>query len=165
MFSALVGHRFSNAAGRPRAWIGFDYASGDDNPNDGAVETYSKVFATGHKWFGYNDVIGRQNIIDLSFGVNISPARKLQINIDNHFFWRASNADSIYSPGGGVIRAGNTGTSTQVGSELDITLKYKINMHLSAQVGWGRFFAGDFIAESGSHKDIDLAYTQLKFTF
>ena len=128
-------------------------------------ELTRKSLLTGHKWFGYNDIIGRQNIIDLSLGINLSPAQKVQLNIDHHIFWRASNTDAAYNPGGGVIRAGNSGIKKQIGSELDITLKYKFNLHLAAQLGWGHFFAGDFIKESGPHEDIDFAYTQLQFTF
>ena len=45
MFSALAGRRFSSHAGRPRVWVAFDYASGDDDPNDANIGTYSKVFA------------------------------------------------------------------------------------------------------------------------
>ena len=43
-----------------------DIASGDDDPTDGDLETFNQLFPLGHAYFGYIDVIGRQNIIDVS---------------------------------------------------------------------------------------------------
>ena len=64
-------------------------------PDRRRPETFNQLFPLGHAYFGYIDVIGRQNIIDLHPGVELTLlkdkpyAKKVSLRADYHLFWRA----------------------------------------------------------------------------
>ncbi len=165
MFASEFGFNFADQDGRPRFHIGFDYASGDDTAGDNAVETFNQLFPLGHAYLGFMDVIGRQNIVDLSGGMTFHPIDKLMVKITGHFFWRAEVTDNLYSVNGTVSRTGGVGTRRQVGSEIDLLVKYPFTPHLTGTVGYSHFFAGDFIEQTGTHRDIDFFYLIMQYTF
>ncbi|MFG0328821.1 MAG: alginate export family protein [Phycisphaerales bacterium] len=150
---------------KPWIALGFDYASGDENPADGESGSFNALFPLGHAYLGYIDVVGRSNIIDARLSGRINPTEKLWLRADWHNFWRAEAADALYNAGGGIVRAGGAGTDRWVGMEFDFTAGYTFDRHWSALVGYSHFFAGDFLADTGASSDIDFWYTQLQFTF
>jgi len=164
MFASEVGYTFKGCPTAPRLHLGFDYASGDRSPG-GDVQTFNQLFPLGHAYLGWADVIGRQNIIDISPGLTFKPIDKLTARAVGHLFWRADADDALYNAGSGVVRSGLLSDEREVGAELDLLLTYKFNTHLEASVGYSRFFAGDFIKESGAHDDIDFFYSIVQFTF
>lgn len=164
MIATQVGYRRADWKGKPRFYLGFDYASGDDQ-SGGDVETFNQLFPLGHAYLGFMDFIGRQNNIDFSHGVTIHPIKKMTFTLAGHQFWRADVDDALYDAGGAVVRTGSLGSSREVGYEVDLTSKYKFNRQLVGLVGYSHFFTGDFIKESGFNKDMDFVYVQGVFTF
>ncbi len=165
MLAAEVDYTFSDVRYAPWIGLGVGYASGDDDPADGDVETFNQLFPLGHAFLGSIDAVGRQNIIDLRATVGAWPvAKTIRVRADLHFFWLADDDDALYNAGGGVLRAGN-GTENEVGTELDLTVLYKMNRYTSVLAGYNHFFAGDLIDQTGPSDDIDFFYTQLTFTF
>jgi hypothetical protein len=171
MIAAEVGYTLTETALTPRLYLGFDLASGDDDPNDGDLETFNQLFPLGHAYFGYIDVIGRQNIIDLHPGVeltfleNKSYAKKLSLRSDYHVFWRQSDDDALYGVQGQIQRADGGSDERFVGSEVDLLLNWQVDRHLAAYLGYSHFFAGDFIEDTGPGEDIDFLYAAVLYTF
>ena len=155
----------------PRAYIGFDIASGDHDPNNPDKQTFNQLFPLGHAYFGYIDAVGRQNIIDLHPGLEAtllkdkSLAKKVTLRADYHFFWRQSDDDALYNASGAVQRADNGSDASEVGQELDLLLNWQIERHTLIYVGYSHFFAGQFISDTGPSRDIDFAYAAVAFTF
>jgi hypothetical protein len=164
MIGSQLGYEAADLWSAPRFFIGFDYGSGDNEPG-GDVETFNQLFPLGHAYLGYIDAVGRQNVVDLSLGLTASPVARLTVGVAGHFFWRDDTSDALYNAGGAVVRAGGPGSSSEVGQEIDVTLKYRFDRHLTGLLGYSRFFAGDFIEESGPGEDIDRLYVQLEYTF
>ena len=171
MLATEAGYTVSGCPATPRLFLGFDIASGDRDPGDGDLETFNQLFPLGHAYFGYIDVIGRQNIIDLHPGAEVTlladkpNVKKLSLRGDWHFFWRQSEDDAVYNAAGGVLRA-DTGTDArQLGSEIDILLNWQIDRHLGAYLGYSHFFAGDFFSDTGADDDIDFVYAGVQYTF
>lgn len=164
MLASQVGYTLADAPATPRVFLGFDYASGDKSAG-GDVQTFNQLYPLGHAYFGYIDIIGRQNIVDLSTGIELKPHKKLLVKLDGHCFRRADNDDALYNAGGAVVRGGATGTSRDVGQEIDLLLRYQIDRHQSVIGGYSHFFPGTFIKQSGRHEGIDLAYLIWLFTF
>jgi hypothetical protein len=164
MIGSQLGYRAPDLWSSPRFFLGFDFGSGDRSPG-GDVETFNQLFPLGHAYLGYIDAIGRQNIIDFNLGVTGSPFAKATVGITGHFFWRADTSDALYNAGGAAVRPGAAGSSSEVGQEIDLTLKYKFDRHLAGLLGYSHFFAGNFIDQSGSSDDIDFLYVQLEYTF
>lgn len=181
-FAAFVGGGYTatNIAGAPRLGVEYNYASGDDNPNDGDHGTFDNLYPTNHKFYGLADFVSLQNIHNLRFMSSISPVKDFSIALDYHLFWLADTADNFYTVtgarrGGTASTTGNgyginKGYDSFVGSELDLTLTYKFKNHAIAQVGYAHFFTGDYIDQSLSSpafgsKDADYLYLQLTFNF
>jgi hypothetical protein len=169
-----------NCPAAPRLYIAFDAASGDDNDGKGNFETFNQLFPLGHAYFGYIDVIGRQNIIDLHPGVEVTPitnakyAKKVTVRTDYHLFWRQNDDDAVYNvlagaasspPQAGVLRADSGSDETFIGSEIDLLINWQVDRHLLLYGGYSHFFAGDFIEDTGASRDIDFAYLALVYTF
>jgi len=145
------------------------FGAGADPSGD--LETFNQLFPLGHAYFGYIDVIGRQNIIDLHPGLELQllkearHAKKVTLRAEHHLFWRESDDDAVYSAAGTVLRADNGSGAAYIGQETDLLLNWQIDRHWSAYVGYSHFFPGDFIQETGPAGDIDFVYAALQFTF
>lgn len=159
MLTVQVGWRLSRIAGAPRLYAQLDYASGDDAAG-GSVGTFNHLFPLGHAYLGFADVLGRQNVVDLSVG-GAARVGRANVAVDLHRFLRASTADAMYGSGGAVTRPGAGGTSRSVGTEVDLTYRRVLGRGVNLAAGYSRVFAGAFIAESGPDRNIDFAYVML----
>ncbi|GAX61531.1 6-phosphogluconolactonase/glucosamine-6-phosphate isomerase/deaminase [Candidatus Scalindua japonica] len=144
--------------------IGFDYASGDNNPG-GDVQTFDPMFQTRHKFFGFMDFIGRFNIMDLRPRIDFSIGKRTTFRIDQHIFWRSEKQDALYSVSGGVIAPGRTGSNRYVGTETDLTLKHRLNRHTDIETGFSHFYTGDFLDNAALSEDSDWFYLMMTYTF
>ncbi len=165
MASVTVGYKPCIECWDPRLAVGFDYASGDDDPADGDDGTFHQLFPLAHKYLGHADLIGRQNNVALRLEAHVKPAKKLTLSAWYHMFWRAEENDAVYAVTGGVLRAPGGNTDTAIGSELDIMLKYKIDRHWVAFVEWAHFFTSDFLEGTGASDDVDVIYLSIQGTF
>ncbi len=161
-----AGYTLAAVPMKPRVYLGYDYASGDEDAGDNTVQTFNQLFPLGHAYLGYADVLGRQNVVDFSQGVSCWPVeKKVQLRLDHHIFHRAETSDAVYNVGGGILREADAGDSSQIGSEIDLTLSYKFDRNTQLAAGYSHFFAGDFIEESGPSDDVDFVYASVQYTF
>jgi len=143
MFAGELGYSFNQVYGVPRLQLGFDWASGDQDPTDGEVNTFDQLFPLGHAYFGFIDIVGRQNIMDLSGRFTVSPKRPFSIRLAGHFFWRADTSDALYNAGGGVVLPGDPLLARRIGTEIDLTFQYPVNRHVIFTTGYSRFWICD----------------------
>lgn len=170
-FATEGGYTFVGLPYTPRVYLGFDIASGDHDPSDPDVQTFNQLFPLQHAYFGYIDVVARQNVIDVHPGVELLLAenrrhiKRLSLRGDYHAFWRQSDDDALYSAGGSVLRA-DTGTNASfIGTELDLMLTWQVDRHLQFYFGYSHFFTGEFISDTGPDEDIDFVYAAATYTF
>ena len=161
------GYTFADYTCKPRVGIGFDWASGDSSWRDGKVGTFDQLYPLGHAYFGYLDLVGRQNIQDLSADVSAwAVPDKVKAKLAYHMFWLEEERDALYDAGGTALRRSFAGTSgDQVGQELDVTLHWQMCPHSSLLLGYSHFWCNDFIIGSGPDDDPDLFYVQYAFKF
>jgi hypothetical protein len=164
MAAAEVGVTAADFPGRPRFHLAYDYASGDADAADGDVETFNQLYPLGHAYFGFADLVGRQNIRAASGGLTAHPAPQLTLKVDFHWFNLAESGDALYNAGGGVARAGGDHGNT-VGRELDLLLRYAPTDGLVLLAGFSRFFTEEFVQRSGPSEDVDFGYASVEFTF
>ncbi len=162
MIGTVLGHTFSGIPTAPRLHIGLDAGSGDDAPG-GDVGTFNQLFPLGHAYLGWIDLIGRQNVLAVNSGVRLEPLQRLTITLVGHRFWRASDEDALYNAGGGVVRRPEPDGSKALGSELDFLARYKFFPTLIGLVGYSRFFADQFIEETGEDEDPQFFYLSLEW--
>jgi len=164
MLAAEVTYKPAEVKMSPKVTFGYDYASGD-NKAGGDVNTFNQLFPLGHAYFGFIDIVGRQNIVDYSSSIAIKPFKKAGLRLGVHYFRRADKADGLYNAGGGVVRAGDASASKDIGTEVDLTFSYKLNKKVGLAFGVSRLNAGDYLSDTGSDSDINFAYAQVLYTF
>jgi hypothetical protein len=162
-----TGYTLADVAYKPRFGLGFDWATGDDDPTDGTVGTFDQLFPLGHGYFGYLDLIGRQNITAVNANISAWPVeKKVKAAATFHTFWLTETEDALYGPGGGVVRRDPTGNSgREVGQELDLTLLWKLDAHSAVLLGYSHFWDSNFIQQTGPSENADLYYVQYSFKF
>ena len=161
------GYTFEKLAWSPRLGTGFDWASGDRNPFDRQVGTFDQLYPLGHKYFGFLDLVGRQNITAANVNLSAWPVpKKVKAAIWYHAFFLSHERDALYNAGGGVVRRDRTGLSgKEIGHEVDVTVSWKIDRHSDLLLGWSHLWDGNFIVDTGVDRDVDLFYVQYAMKF
>ena len=181
MVSAQGGYTFADAWGSPRLGLEYDFASGDNNPNDGTHGTFENLFPTNHKFYGYMDFFSLQNLHDVRGILQIKPAPRVSLAVEGHGFWLADTHDNLYTVAG-AARGGlvatpagngfgiNPGYSSFVGTEVDLVAGYALTRFAQLEAAYCHFFTGKYIQDSlhsaafGS-RDADYVYLQTSINF
>lgn len=157
-FVASGGYHFKDLPWEPQFWVGYDYASGDPDPqNSGTRRTFNQLFPFGHFYYGYADIVGRQNINDYFLQGVVFPEKWLTCLAQFHVFRLDSNKDALYAANGAALRQDRTGRAgNDVGNELDLLANLHLTNHSDVLVGYSILFAGSFIkntAPPGPRRD------------
>jgi hypothetical protein len=159
--AAMGGYTLEKVMFTPRTFVGFDIASGGNHNHPG--DAFDQLFPSGHDQFGVIDAIGRQNIIDVHPGATLNllenkpGAQRLTLLTQYRQFWRESDQDAVYTSSGSVLRASGGSGASAIGGEVDVQLNWQFNHYISAYAGYGHFFHGEFISQTGPHNDIDFS--------
>jgi hypothetical protein len=170
MVTAGAGRRFSDLPLEPELWFYFDFASGDPRPGSGSYSTFNQLFPLGHKYFGYMDIVGRQNILDPNVNLKLNLGKRANLLLWYHNFHLASARDALYNAAGTPIRRSPLGTAGRyVGDELDVVLTFVVNPNSDWQFGLSHFWAGPFVQQTATTpaqaEDGSFFYTQFTVRF
>jgi hypothetical protein len=162
------GYTFQETNLRPRVGLGFDYASGDDNPNDRTHNTFVNLYPSNHKFYGAMDFFSWQNLSDPYAKASITPLKNLSVALTYNALWLASTSDFFYQVNQSARTTGGYGIHSQndsfVGHELDLVVAYKPKPFLQLQAGFGHFFIGSYVRETlqsvGGSTDANWVYVQ-----
>lgn len=162
-----LGRKLAELPCQPVFWTYYDWASGDRNPLDGVHGTFNQLFPLGHKYFGYMDLVGRQNIEDLNLQLTLTPAKNVEFMIWHHIFKLQQARDGLYDATGRIIRIDPTGAAGQdVGEELDLTTKIAFTPREELLLGYSHLFPGPFLLHTpGGAPGRDFYYTQYQLRF
>jgi hypothetical protein len=164
MVASEIGWWLSESRLSPRFYAGFDYASGD-GATGGYLELFDPLFPLGHAYFGAADLIGRQNLVSPSGGVSLRAFTRTTVELSGYGFWRAERDSGLYDASARQLRAGALGSSRELGYELDLLVKHRLDPHTLIAAGYAHFFAGRFVEQSGPGGDVDFGYLILQYTF
>jgi hypothetical protein len=140
-------------------WTYYDYASGTPDPNGSVNRTFNQLFPAGHTYFGYLDLVGRQNIRDLNFQVSSNPQPWVTLLLQYHIFRLATAKDALYSSSGKALRKDPTGAAgTDVGSEIDFLVNLHLTPYQDITFGYSELFADEFIKKTGPGQNAGLLY-------
>jgi hypothetical protein len=165
MGTAGVGYNFKDCCMNPTIWIYYDYASGDPDPGVGNVRrTFNQLFPFGHYYFGFIDVVGRQNINDFNGQIAFYPTKWITTFVQYHVFRLDSPKDALYAANGLPIRRDPTGRAgSSVGEEIDVGLNFHISKHQDIFMSYSHLYAGNFIKQTGPPVSPDYLYVQYSF--
>lgn len=164
-----IGYEYAQSRAKPRLWLYYDWASGDANPGNGRHGTFNQILPWSHRYFGFMDLVGRQNIRDLNLQATVSPTEKTNFTLWHHIFHLAEARDALYNATGAPIRVSPTGAAgTSVGQELDLLYQIRFNPRADVVFGYSHFFAGSFVKATnpaGVSGNADFYYSQWTWRF
>lgn len=162
--TAGIGYHFEYLPMNPVLWAYYDFASGDQNPNQGRFSTFNQLFPFGHYYLGWLDLVGRQNIQDLNAHLYFYPANWITVNLQFHHFELVSRRDALYNAAGAALRRDPTGRSGRdVGDELDLILNFHLGRRSDLMVGYSQLWSGGFIDRTGPAVNPSLFHVMYNF--
>jgi hypothetical protein len=164
-FTTGVGYYFRDVATTPVVWLYYDYATGDRDPGHHGVHgTFNQLFPFEHYYFGYTDLVGRQNISDLNCQLSFYPTKWVTVLVQYHVFRLAEAKDALYNAAGVPIRRDPTGRAgTDVGDEVDMSTNFHLDKHQDLYLSYSHLFAGPFLRQTGNGRSPDYLYLQYSY--
>ncbi len=164
-YTAALGWNFSKVPTTPQFWVSYDFATGDHNPGRSDTHgTFNQLFPFGHYYFGFLDLVGRQNIEDLNFQAVTWPTKWITCFAQYHLFRLDSGRDAMYGPAGQVFRVDPTGRAGRdVGNELDLVTNFHLTQNQDIFIGWSKLYEGSFLKKTGPGVSPELFYVQYSF--
>ena len=156
----------------PTAWrpyVGGQYTwgSGDSNPADGVHGTFDGVYGGRDIFFyGYLNLFFWANLRDAEIDVRVTPHRALTGFLEFHHLALDSPTDAWYTTGLKPYRRNPTGgAGTDLGEELDMRVVWTASSHLELLAGFGRFFPGRFVSNTGPASRADWYCAQAAYSW
>lgn len=144
-YAAKAGYKTDSAL-MPTFTIGYVFASGDKDPNDTKMQTFTTPFgANDGSHYGRMDLMIWSNMNDMQAKLSIKPLTKMDIQFEYHHFNLENANDKWYT----FKYANNPGNSfTHIGDEIDFITKYKLSKEIDLLGIFAYFKAGDFIKKN-----------------
>src|SRR5205823_13948269 len=99
--------------------------------------TFNQLYAFGHYYLGWVDLVGRQNIEDLSCQVAAFPQPWITLVAQSHHFHLAESRDFLYNAAGLPTRRSPLGIAGRdVGNELDLFANLHLTPHQDVVLGY-----------------------------
>ena len=139
------------AAWAPRVGGQYTWGSGDSNPTDGVHQTFDGVYGGRDIFFyGYLNLFFWANLRDAEIDLRITPHRAVTGFVEFHHLELDRPNDAWYTTGLKPYRRDPTGRAgSELGEELDLRVVWNASSHLELMAGFGRFFPGRFVSNTG----------------
>jgi hypothetical protein len=159
--STQTGYTFTNLKLQPRIAVNTGITSGDQNPAQSKLGTFFTPFPNG-RFFGAIQTNGPLNIEGFRPSVTVQLPRRASLTADAYFFWRQSLNDALYDVPGFPLRFG-LGGARYVGAQPGAELFFPVTKHVTADLNYAYFAAGQFLHENPPDKN--LSYLGLIFSY
>lgn len=159
-----TGYRWDEAPWHPRIALSANIATGDDDPADGNLGTFSPLFPRGN-YFSEAAVLGPRNFYNLHGILSVKPAAGWSLTAGANFFWRMEKQDGVYTPGGSLLRGPGGSDERFVASAFSFSSEHALTERVDATAIYTRLFSGPFIKDTGPGSDIDFIELTLRFRF
>ena len=155
-----VGWTWGEAT-RTRLFGGYDYATGDEDFDDGERQEFFNFFPTNHPHYGYADFFGWRNINSPYAGLSVRHGKHFGL-IKGHLFDLESEGGPWKNAGGAVLGFDSTAASgTEVGTEIDLLYRYAWTDKATFEAGFASFDPGEFAEASRGSDASNWAYVML----
>ena len=89
----------------------------------------------------------------------------MSLDLNWDCFWRESARDGIYGPSVNLIQTGQTSSARYVGNQIEALLEWRLSRRLTLTADYAHFFAGDFLKQTTTGKDVDYFSAWVTFRF
>jgi hypothetical protein len=158
-----TGYTFRFAPWQPRLSVKLDYASGDDDPKDGALNTFNPLYPK-LAYFTENSLFVPANLYNFFPAVEWRLAERFVLRTGWDWLWRASKADTFYLNPLVPLAGSQRATSHYIGSEATLDLEWKATRHLQVNVSYVHFLAGASV-RAATGKDVDFVACWASYRF
>jgi hypothetical protein len=170
-YNAEIGYSPKHAW-KPRFSAFYGHASGDKTPGlgDGKNQRFDAAFGFARPWSN-NDYVDMANVSASKVRVEFEPPASYlnALKIDSGFSWY--RLDSATDRWKAADLRDQTGTSGKnIGKEIDLRLRFPINKHVSSNLGYAHFWAGDFtkrnaaLADPNRRQNSDFFYAEFSIS-
>lgn len=163
-----VGYTFG-APGAPRVVLQYDYASGDEDPDDGSNGRFDTLFGARRFDFGPTGIYGpfaRSNVMSPGLRVQVRPHERLRAFAAYRLFWLAEAKDAWTTTG---IQDPTGDAGRFLGGQLELRIRVDVvDEHLRLEAGYAHLFSGSFVENAPTARrrgDSDYVYTQATLSF
>jgi len=153
----------------PRIALQYDYASGDEDPDDDENQRFTTLYGARRFDFGPTGIYGpfaRANINTPGIRLQLKPHARVTSFVSYRAYWLASKKDS-WTTSGLRDPSGNSGSF--VGSQIELRVRFQpLPGNLMLEAGYAHLFAGEFIEKapnSNDEGDSNYVYTQATLRF
>jgi hypothetical protein len=160
------GYKFDDYKWKPTLWGYYDWASGSNAQGQG--NGFNQLFPLGHKYLGFMDLYGRNNIETPNILLTMQPHKKLQFLAWYYYFFLTSGYDTPYNVNSVAFHPTSAPGSRDLGHEIDTIFTYTINPRQTLLFGYSHFFAGQYYRTTPglpTSNDGDFFYTQYQVNF
>jgi hypothetical protein len=150
---AAVGKVKFNLGDRMNLFASYSTASGGTTAA-GTVRTFDDLYPSDHHRLGMMDLVALRNIRALTFGVGFDVNESIGLKASYNSFTLFDEDDLWYQSRNIFNNFGAApGNGTNLGSEIDVQLNWKLNEMLKLSGGFGIFDPGSFIQNAGGGND------------
>ncbi len=150
---------------KTRVLAAYNYATGDNDPNDDKHQTVDNLYPLNHAYYGYMDFFALQNIHNFELTAMTKLLNKVGVRVSYQNFWLANpESDAWYNAGLRPVRAAaGTSVDSHIASEIDITANYALRQGRFVLVGgYSRLFTGSYIESTGNSNNADFWFLMNK---
>ena len=163
-----VGYQF-NAMWSPRLSTQFDFASGDEDPDDGDNNRFDTLFGARRFDFGPTGIFGpfaRSNLITPGIRLQIKPSPHTSMLFAHRAYWLASKKDAWTAA---KVRDPDGDSSSYIGQQMEMRFRWEVvPENIRFEAGGAYLFKGKFAnnaPNATNEGDPNYLYSQLLFTF
>jgi hypothetical protein len=156
-FTKEFGNYFSNLALDAKNAYQYDVEAGYTFPVSmkprvgveyfSAASAYQQWYPTAHKFLGFADVLSRRNVSGFVFHGQFIPVENLKLKADYHLIDRTATDAPAYKYTGGALGSTSASSSSEIGSEFDLTASYALEKDFILSGGACLFYQGKFLED------------------
>jgi hypothetical protein len=173
-YNAEIGYSIKHPW-KPRLSAFYGVASGDKNPTDGKNQRFERLFGFARPWSN-DDYIQMENIRTPKLRLEFDPKVAFldNVKVDTGFSWYRLDSETDRWNAGSDLRDRSGKSGKDLGKEFDLRVRFPLNEHVSLNLGYAHFWAGDFVQNAVSanadnrkkfdqnrSSDSDFFYTEL----
>ena len=144
--SPFASYGFLKTRWQPRIGVNGGITSGDKNPSDGRLQSFSSIFSRGD-YFGNSDQIGPVNVASFQPKISLTFPRGVTATMDTNFLWRESTKDGLYDAGGAPVRLASGTNARYVGAAPEIQLAWQSSRRVSWNFIYQRYQVGAYLKQ------------------
>lgn len=159
-----TGYTLRQLRHRPRLAVRADFATGDADPRDSRLGTFSVIVPRGAYW-GKLFLLGPHNIYEIHPLVQWRPHARLALQADWIWFWRFRKADGIYGAASQLLRSGRPDLPRYIGNQGNVEARWTLNRYTSLTLNGALFRPGEFLVQSGPSRTVRYLNIGTSFRF